>query len=91
MEAVVPVPHLLVPVPTCSGAMVPVPNSGTDNLRLLEYQCTFGTGTTLTGTGTVTPRFPIQPEWRIRTGFRARDYILGLFTYFFRHWWAQVL
>ena len=26
MEAVVPVPHLLVPVPTCSEAMVPVPN-----------------------------------------------------------------
>ena len=26
MEAVVPVPHLLVPVPTCSGAMVPVQN-----------------------------------------------------------------
>ena len=26
VEAVVPVPHLLVPVPTCSEAMVPVPN-----------------------------------------------------------------
>ena len=26
----------------------------------------------------VTPRFSVRPEWRIRTGFRARDYILGL-------------
>ena len=31
----------------------------------------------------VTPRFPVRPDWRIRTGFRARDYILGLFTCFF--------
>ena len=31
----------------------------------------------------VTPRFPVRPDWRIRTGFRARDYILGLFTYIF--------
>ena len=31
----------------------------------------------------VTPRFPVRPEWQIRTGFKARDYILGLFTYFF--------
>ena len=27
-------------------------DSGTGTPRLLEYQCTFGTGTTLTGTGT---------------------------------------
>ena len=33
--------------------MVPVPNqSGTGTQVLLEYQWTFGTGTTLTGTGT---------------------------------------
>ena len=32
----------------------------------------------------VTPRFPVQPDWRIG----VRDRILGLFTYFFRHWWA---
>ena len=31
----------------------------------------------------VTPRFPVRPEWRIRTKFGARDYILGLFTCFF--------
>ena len=31
----------------------------------------------------VTPRFLVRPEWGIRTGFRARDYILGLFTYIF--------
>ena len=29
-------------------------------------------------TGNVTPRFPIQPDWRIRTVSGARDYILGL-------------
>ena len=40
---------------------------------------------------TVTPRFPVRPDWRIRTEFEVRDHILGLFTYFFRHWWAQVL
>ena len=31
----------------------------------------------------VTPRFSVPPEWQIRTESEARDYILGLFTYFF--------
>ena len=31
----------------------------------------------------VTPRFPVRPDWRIRIEFEARDYILGLFTGFF--------
>ena len=31
----------------------------------------------------VTPRFPVRPNWRIRTEFGARDYILRLFTCFF--------
>ena len=31
----------------------------------------------------VTPRFPVLPDWRIRTEFGVRDYILGLFTGFF--------
>ena len=36
-----------------SGAVVPVPNqSGTSTEALLENQWSFGTGTTLTGTGT---------------------------------------
>ena len=30
----------------------------------------------------VTPRFPVRPDWRIRTEFGARDHILGLFTCF---------
>ena len=28
----------------------------------------------------VTPRFPVRPDWRIRTEFGVRDHILGLFT-----------
>ena len=39
----------------------------------------------------VKPRFPVQPDWRIQTGSGARDYILGLFTCFIRHWYIQVL
>ena len=31
----------------------------------------------------VTPRFPVPLDWRIRTEFGVRDYILGLFTCFF--------
>ena len=41
-------------------------------------------GTSLTvKDGTVTPLFPIRPEWRIRTVSGARDYILGLIDLFF--------
>ena len=32
---------------------------------------------------TVTPRFPVRPDWRIRTEFGVRDHILGLFFSFF--------
>ena len=28
----------------------------------------------------VTPRFPVRSDWRIRTEFEVRDHILGLFT-----------
>ena len=31
-------------------------------------------------TFTVTPRFPVRPDWRIRTEFGMRDSRLGLFT-----------
>ena len=31
----------------------------------------------------VTQRFPVRPDWRIRTGFGVRNHILGLFTFFF--------
>ena len=31
----------------------------------------------------VTSRFPVRPDWRIRTEFGVRDYILGLFTFLF--------
>ena len=31
----------------------------------------------------VTPRFRVRPEWRIRTEFGARDFILGLIDFFF--------
>ena len=34
----------------------------------------------------VTPRFPVRPDWRIRTESGVRDNILGLFTGFIRHW-----
>ena len=27
----------------------------------------------------VTPRFPVRPDWRIRTGFGVRNHLLGLF------------
>ena len=36
----------------CGGSGTSTKYSGTGTQRLLEYQCTFGTGTTLTGTGT---------------------------------------
>ena len=39
----------------------------------------------------VTPRFPVRPDWRIRTKFGVREHILGLFTFLIRHWYIQVL
>ena len=35
------------------------------------------------GDTSVTPRFPIRLDWRIRTESGVRGYILGLFTFFF--------
>ena len=32
---------------------------------------------------TVTPPIPVRPDWRIRTGFGVRNYILGLLFFFF--------
>ena len=29
----------------------------------------------------VTPRFPVQPDWQIRTEFEVRDHILGIFFF----------
>ena len=45
-----------------------------------SFQKAMGTRLTIS---TVTPRFLVRPEWRIRTGSEARDYILGLFDCFF--------
>ena len=46
----------VVPVPTCNeekwSSGTDTKYSGTGTQKLLEYQWTFGTGTTLTGTGT---------------------------------------
>ena len=35
------------------------------------------------GSEHVMPRFPVRPDWRIRTCFGVRNHILGLFTCFF--------
>ena len=38
----------------------------------------------------VAPRFPVRPDWRIRTGFGVRNHILGIFTCFFFFFFSEL-
>ena len=51
-ETVVPVPHTMVPVPTCSSVLVPIPRKLVPVPQSRKSPVAFGTGTTLTGAST---------------------------------------
>ena len=72
------------------GSLTPTQKFGTSPRVSYTHTQKFGisprvsyTYTEIRDISPVTPLIPVRPDWRIRTGFRVRNHMLGLLIFFF--------